>query len=319
MKMQEALSIEDAAQSLIEPQSDDQVEQEAGADVSEVETDEPELEADEAELSDEQPADEVEDEGEEVEATGTDDVDDDDDPILEIQTKYGVEEVKFSELTDGYMRNKDYTQKSQENAAARKEIDAERVAVKQQKSELQNVLATLATEQHQEPDWSKVDPAEYPRLRQEWDTSQAKKQQAADLYRQLQQQHHAEQMQQAQAALLEYNPGWQDPAAWNSAWTDMVGVAETFGFSNDEISGIVDPRMIRILHEFGALKKGSAKQKQNVAKVAKRVAKAAKRPVPSAKPAQQQGEAKRVRHHMDRLKKSGSIEDAAQAILMKGS
>lgn len=105
---------------------------------SEIEEDDDAQEVDDDEADDE--PDELEDEEEEESASAA--LDDDSEFVLNI----GGEEVsvKGSELKSGYMRQRDYTQKTQEIASQRKEIEAERSTMVEQAGVMQfNAISKL--------------------------------------------------------------------------------------------------------------------------------------------------------------------------------
>jgi len=181
-----SLDIKDAASMLFPKEPEGQTEEESEEVVpetidDETEVEEVELEADDGETS-EAETDEAED-SDEVEET--DDEADDDDPLITITTKAGSEDVKFSELQNGYLREKDYTQKTQALANDRREFEAGKdqanAANEQLNQQLLDALATFAIDQDQEPDWANVDPAQYPKMRAEWENKGKQQQQAADM------------------------------------------------------------------------------------------------------------------------------------------
>lgn len=305
----DTMSIEDAAKLLTEPESNDQPDQDIEADVSEVEADEVEASDDEPELEDEQP-EEVEADADADDAEVEEAEEDDDDPLIHLDVGGKIEEVKFSELTSGYMRNKDYTQKTQALADERKSVEAAKIAAREETAKLQGELARLATMQEPEPDWSNVDPQEYPRLRHEWDRKQAEKQKAAETYSLLKQQQHEALVAREQEALYNVFPEWRQPEVMKQVASELSSAAADYGFTEHEMAMISDHRFLRVLNDLSTLKKGEKVKAANAAKVAKKVAKASKRSAPASKPAPQASQAKRQRQQMDRLKKTGSIEDA---------
>lgn len=313
------MSVEDAAKAWLQPESEDQPGETLEADVTEDEVDETEAEADELGVDDDQPDEvEMDAEADEAESEEAEHDDDDDDPLLQIQTSNGVEEIKFSELVSGYMRTKDYTVKTQQVAEERRAAEAERTALREQTAKLQDTLAAYATVQNERPKAADfTDAMEYQRARDNYEAKEAQKKQAADLYRQVQAEQYQELVNREREQLLTHFPDWRDPAAFREVATNLVNVAGQYGFSPDEASQIVDHRMVRILHDLSKLQGTQASQKANAAKIAKKVVKAAKRPAPNAKPSKQQDQTAKRRQKLDRVKKTGSIHDAAAAIIME--
>jgi hypothetical protein len=316
---QSAFSVEDAARGLLAPEPEQgQPETEEEADVAEAEDVEPEAEAETPEPEDGQPeeveADAESDETDEVQEAE----DDDDDPTI---TLSDGEEIKFSELQSGYMRQKDYTQKTMALSEDRKQFESERQQVtehlKQQYAQLEDQLATFAIEQVQEPDWEKVKPEDYPRTRAEYDKAVKRREEARQAYQQLKQQQHAETLQREQQAMYQAFPQWRDPAVFQQDVSEMMSLAGEYGFSQEEMAGITDHRMFRVLDALKRLKKAEDKRKTSAAKVAKRVAQTQKKPAPRSKPAKDQEANNARRQKLDRLKKTHSLHDAAAAIIME--
>lgn len=321
------ITIEDAAKGILAPESTDQPEPKQDADVTEVESEEPEeLEADAEEVENDEPEGEADDDTEDDEEA--EETEDDDDPVL---TMPDGTEVKFSELQSGYMRQKDYTQKTQALAQERRSLEQQRQEwesdqqtalqyLQQQHSQLQDALATFAVDQAEEPDPdSFADAKQYLRAKKAFDARMAKKQQAAQYYRQLQEQQHQQTLDREQKALLKALPEWADPDVFRANATEIVSVGRDFGFSDDEMASLVDHRMFLVLNELKSLRKAAASRNENKAKVAKKIAeKASKKPDPSARPKKQADAEKLRRQRMDRLKRTGSLQDAALAILRSG-
>lgn len=304
----------DAIASLMETQ-----EVQPELEVEEDETDEADEEAEpiEAEAEEGEPVEDDEgqaedDESEEVET-------EDDDPLIVIQTKRGTEEVRFSELQDGYMRMKDYTQKTQELADQRRSFDEERgkavQQIRQQQTQLQEALATFAIDQVQEPDWENVKPEDYPKVRAQWENKLRKKQQATEQYRALVQQQQEETLRREQEALLGLFPEWRDPAVFGEVAREFVNLGGEYGFSPEEMAALTDHRMFRVLHDLKQAKAKANVTEQNKAAIAKRVAKAAKKPAPGSKPAKNQAEGKKRQAMRDQLKRTGDPNLAAQWLL----
>lgn len=318
------LTVEDAAKGLLhqepekgqpEPEVDADLTEPEDEDVEEIE-DDPETDTDDEDSDDDSEDGEPEDEPDEDNPE-----EDDDDPEIEITTKRGTESVKLSELQAGYLRNKDYTQKTMSLAQDKTAFETEREQVqgviKQQYAQLQDALATFAIEQAPEPDWAAMDPKDYPKQRSQWDKKQQQKQQATDMYRQLQAQQRQDTLQRETAAMLEVFPEWRDPEAFSSARLQMHKAGADYGFSAEEMDQIADHRMFRVLDELARLKKTVNTQKTNAAKVTKRVAKATRKPAPGSKPAKNQSQEQSRRKKLDRLERTHSLRDAAAAIIME--
>ena len=315
-----SLSVEDAVQSLIQTEPEGQPTDEEVTDVTEAEPVEAEAEDDETE-PDEDNSEEIEAEGEpdeDEEEVEEADEEDEDDPLV---TLADGSELALSELQAGYMRHKDYTHKTMALGQDKKQFESERQQVteylKQQHAQLQDALATFAIQQDPAPDPESMSADEYIKAKARFDKKQAEKQQAAQMHQQLQQQQHQETLQREKAALLESIPEWNDPEVFQNDVQKIVRVGGEYGFSPDEMGEIVDHRMFKVLRKLERLEAAEKARKTNAAKVKKRVAKATKKPDPGSKPAKNQGQNDVRRQKLDRLKKTGSLRDAAAAIIME--
>ena len=131
-----------------------------------VEQEEDEEESDDSDA--EQPEEDSEEEPDEEEAN--------EEPTYTIKLNGKTERVSLDELTNGYQRGADYTHKTQELSRSRKEFDAERQAVANERGQYQNALAQfqqILVEQHapyENIDWAElaeIDPTAYVIKKQE--------------------------------------------------------------------------------------------------------------------------------------------------------
>jgi len=132
----------------------------------------------------------------------------------------------------------------------------------------------------------------------------------------LQSNQRAELIQREQALLYQAFPEWQDPTVFTQAADKMKATGAKYGFSLDEINGITDHRMFKILNDLEKMTETNDIQKINAAKVKKKLAKAAIKPAPGVKKTKSQSEGSAHRQKLDRFKKSRSLGDAA-ALLIK--
>lgn len=318
--MNDTFTIEDAARGILQPEPEGQTEAEEVTDVTEAEDDEAEANEDIEEIEAEDGDDTSEDDDEDGETDEADEAEDedDDDPLL---TMPDGSEVKFSELQNGYLREKDYRKKTMALADEKRTFEAEREQVvthmQQQYAQLQDALATFAIEQEQEPDWGSLSGEEYDKARRSWDKSQKQKLQAQQAYQQLKAQQHQEVVQRETAALLDRFPEWRDPEVLTAEVAKIQSNAQKFGFSQEELASLTDHRQIALLHRLAVLEAKEAEWSGNAAKLAKRLSKAAKKPAPGSKPSKTKDADKARRQKLDRLRKTGSIQDAAAAIIME--
>ena len=275
----------------------------------------PEGQAEEVSASDEQPQVEEAQEAEEQPEEGSD----------------GFEEIdldgeKFKvppKLRDAVLRQKDYTQKTQVLAEAQRQVQSQAQQIQMQRlfeerakpisSELQKVEAQL--EQYKALDWSSMDTDTIVRARQAMDGLKEKsselKQQLGSEFGQFQQaltQSRAETLQRGLEYLRRSIPKFDQEAVGLIRQTAL-----SEGFTDGEVETIADPRFVRVLwkaSQYDALKAGQKSAVEAVRKAPPVIK-------PGASQGQQQVSANRYKEVRDRLKKSGSMEDAAAVFLQR--
>lgn len=233
--------------------------------------------------------------------------------------------LSLKELQSGYMRQKDYGYKTAEVARMR---ESTQTAIKQEADRLQQAYMThLQTQQMalvnaiapelRGVDWQKLsaeDPAEYVRL-------SARAQQVGTMLQGINQhmtqlqQRQAEQAQLAMAEAVQKSidtlqkdiPGWND-----EIYANILKGGEDYGFSLDELRGVSDARVIKLLHDASKYRQLQAKPVTEKKAVA----------VPKViKPGSRTGTNPQTKAADDaaaRLRKSGKVQDAASLFLARG-
>lgn len=265
-------------------------------------------EVEEVELSE---TDEVEFDGESEEAEEDDATLDDEDTD---------DDIDAEELNKGYLRQQDYTRKTQALAEKERVLEAQKAAFQSQaQQELANLKAaidayTVPTEA--EPNWSELartkKPEEYQQIQADWADKQAKAQQALELKQRIDDAEAMQTREREQALLMSRIPEWADQTVLQSDLSAMGPVAMEYGITQEELAGIVDHRQIAMLRDFAILKRGQKKVAQKKAKPTRKVA------APAA-PNKVDPVAKRQREASARLKKSGNVNDAVEAFLAKSA
>lgn len=173
------------------------------------------------------------------------------------------------ELKDGYLRQQDYTRKTQELAVERQTIQEQRQAVEaerqavlnqaqayQQNFQIHAQVAAIDQQiaQYSQVDWQQLvenDPVEAMKLdkslRDLKDMRNGMVQQAIATQQQMdyaQQQQIAALIQEGKQRLSERIPNWS-PEVANS----LREYGSQIGFSADELNGIYDPRHVEVLHK----------------------------------------------------------------------
>jgi hypothetical protein len=194
----------------------------------------------------------------------------------------GVEsEVTLDELVKGFQLEADYRRKTQSLADEKREVAAERQRQQKITADLIQEHQKLLGNDEPEPDWVKLseeDPIGYVQKRAQWDAKQARKEQARRASEQLVNQQRMDIAKTEAAKLAEKVTEWRDPEAFNRDFTALTADAGSiYGFSPEEISNVLDHRVLLVLKDAAAFHK----QKAAKAVVEKKVADA---PKPVVKP-----------------------------------
>jgi hypothetical protein len=231
------------------------------------------------------------------------------------------------ELKDGYLRQQDYTRKTQEVAAERSALDEQRKAIEaerqafvqqvqaqQQNFQLYAQVAALDAQiaQYQQVDWQQLvdnDPVEAMKLdralRDLRDQRNNAVQQAIQAQQQIDYQRQQEFMQlveRGKAELPKKIPDWSPDKA--KALRDY-GV--NLGFTADEMAQVVDPRHVEVLHKawlYDQLQAGKPGTLKKVANAPKTLPKSA----PQPKQSTQDVLKKVIKTSKDKYSKNAAIE-----------
>ena len=263
---------------------------------------------------------------EEVEASA------DDQPAEDTQESDGYEEIDLDgetfrvppKLKEAVLRQSDYTKKTQEVAEAAKLIQSaqQQMAMQQQwnqvtaqdQQQLQQLESQLA--QYRSLDWAGMDMETLTRARFQMDSL---KEQAdglrngltvkANQFQQALAQQRQQQLQHGLEYLRKSIPKFD---------ADTVGALRNYavneGFTPPEVESINDPRLVKLLwkaQQFDTLK-SQTKSATEKAKAAPPMIK------PGSMAAQTTGAQVKIKQATARLKKTGSLDDFANALLAKG-
>jgi hypothetical protein len=293
------------------PSEASEVEQEptAEAEAEATETDEAEIET----VDDDQ----VETEAQEV----LDDDEAEGEPSEEVEyytVKVDGEEmdVTADDLVKSYQLERAAQKRLSEAAEQRKALDAEQTAMEQERqryaqglAQLQAQLTQTAGEPTQEY-WDKLyeeDPLEFVKQRE----AQRDREKAMQVVQQEQAQLIQQHVASEQVKLVERIPEWKDTDVATREKAGLINFAQRVGFTNDELSQVVDSRLVDVLRR--AYLYDQLQQEKPVAK--KKVAKAPKM-VKGGKPKTSRDVAsEKKRKAFDRLKKTGSKDAAVDFLL----
>jgi len=296
-------------------ETEEEVEVEAAEETEEAEDI---LQADEAE---EDETEEAEEDEEVVEA-------------VEPQTyrvRVGDDEVDLTldELQSGYMRQSDYTRKTQQVAEGRKQADAELQALAAERQSYADQLAAVeAALQQSEPSqefWDNLnaeDPLEYVRQREAYrdrkeamaqvqtEKERVHQEQMATLQAQAQ-----ERLKQEGQKLLQAIPEWRDPDTAQKEKTAVYTYAQRhLGYTADELQSAGDHRAINALRK-AYLYDELMKQKPAATKKAKKAPKMVKGGQPTTKRETSAKKRQQQLHNIGK-QKGGKAMDAAVDYLL---
>jgi hypothetical protein len=327
-----AISAQDAVSLLMQPPTQDTVDEEQSVEVEAVEeqpeASEPEYEDAQAEV-DEPEAEADEYDGEDVE----DDTEESDEP--EQPSVYAVKvdgeeyEVTLDELRSGYSRQQHFTKRSQELAEQRKAFEQEAEQVKQYRDYYAQQLEQVSNQLQQtipnEPDWTALSQqyeakelfamkAEYDKRKEEI----ARVEQERERIAQQQSVEAQHQMQQHLAAqkneMLERVPAWRDESRRNNERLEVIKYAQdVIGFSENEIANASDARAIEMLYKAWQWDK-LQKEAPTARKKVQSAPKVAKGGQPKTKA---QVKSRQRREALSRLDKAKSVDAAVNFLMSK--
>jgi hypothetical protein len=299
-----------------EDETTEEVEAQAEAD-ADAETDADEAEADEAEASEDESEDDSED-ADEGEA---------EQQLFTVKVDGREVQVTQDELIRGYS-GQAYIQKGmQENAQARKEVEAVYAALQSERQQIAQFAQAMQTGQlpmqpPQAPseDLLQKDPIGYLEARVKYDKELAAYQQTQMQVQQMSAQQAAVEEQARMAYLADQHrqlaqviPAFAKPEVAVKVKADLIAAGSDYGFSQDELRAIADHRQLRVLHDaaqYRRLMSGKA--------VAEKQASQPKTPVikPGAKVGVQAGKRVQTEKAKAQMKRSGSVDDVARFLLM---
>lgn len=323
------LSLEEAASTYADSEDNKSITEELLPEDEDIAADEPDAELSEddelgeedGEQEDEQ---ELEEEPEDEDSELPDVIDD---YQISVKLKDGTT-ASIQDLINGNERQSDYTRKSQDLAQQRTAFEQEAQRVKQFEEQvhqqqqfvtqtLQSFLPPVPDETLLDPNSPKYDPLAFQSQQYEYGKKVQSMQEAEQLYHQDQQRRQGEAQQEAQkkqealySNLYERKPELREPQKLQEYETSLrTGMIEA-GYSAEDMSGINDPRMLQYIEDAHAFRALKAKSKQP-AKKQKRppVTRGRKRSSPS------QQSAKQKRVAMDRLSKTGNLNDGVSALM----
>jgi len=319
---------QEALLSLAEPEEEKSQAEEAQP--TEEEESQPEEEDESFEGESEEESDESLEEDEEEESEESDEIEEDEEePLFPVMANGEEVEVTYDELLKGYSRQSDYTKKTQELAGERQQMaqmqqqwQQEMVATQSERQQYANALGQLVQqsmtglEQYSNVDWETLkedDPIAYITKRDELRDAQDRVRGMQEQQAYAQQQQEAEMQRAVQQRTLEERkllldkvPEWQDKDTRDESFSTIRAYATEQGFSDDEISSLIDHRSMIVLmkaQKYDELQNSDIKSKK-----IKNKPKVARTGTPVSKSSTSRS--KRIAQ-MKRLRGSGHIDDAS--------
>lgn len=272
-------------------------------------------------------SEETEEEGEELEAEEESEGEITDDEEAEFLFEVDGQELSADELRKGYLRQSDYTKKTQSLSEQRKEMES---LTQQYSSQLQQIQAERqqyiqhlqALSENQDIkkfdiDWERLrleDPLEYVTKRQEFQEAKEKAEEVKTKAKQAMARSAAEKEQQwakvvedEKSKLIAALPEWGETDSQRQLATELRSYAQTQGYSEPEIDSLVDHRSFLVLRKamlYDEMQNANPKAKKLKGKP--KVIRAGK----GASRTQAQRDALKTKRNQ--LKNSGHVRDAAK-------
>ena len=264
------------------------------------------------------------------------DLDDDEDGdgdgygTLDLSTTLEVdgEEKTIEELRSGFLRQKDYTRKTQELAENRKVMEAQYQEIERERAEYAQLLPAMAERiqqaAEQEPDWDTLydtDPVMAAKAERQWRKEQEARTaqlQAVQAEQQRMQQIAAQKQQQMQQSYLEQQrhilpdiiPEWRDKKVAATEATQIRDFLLGEGFSEQDVSGMSNATLVKLARKAMLYDRGETRANEVKAKPKKPRAKILK----SGSRASQPKRTSAAQEAQNRARKTGRVNDAAAAI-----
>ena len=272
-------------------------------------------------------SEETEEEGEELEAEEESEGEITEEEEAEFLFEVDGQELSADELRKGYLRQSDYTKKTQSLSEQRKEMESLTeqygAQLQQIQAERQQYIQHLQAHSENQDikkfdiDWERLrleDPLEYVTKRQEFQEAKEKAEEVKTKAKQAMVRSAAEKEQQwakvvedEKSKLIAALPEWGETDSQRQLATELRSYAQTLGYSEPEIDSLVDHRSFLVLRKamlYDEMQNANPKAKKLKGKP--RVIRAGK----GASRTQAQRDALKTKRNQ--LKNSGHVRDAAK-------
>ena len=310
-----------------EPEDADELESDEDDESGEPEDDEDDEDDDEEDLDDEEDEDEDPEEDEDDEEDEDEDEDPDEETLHEVTVQGETLKVTLEEALAGYSRTADYTRKRQadvdEHAKDLTEVRRVRAFYDTRLEQLEEAMVQLTPAAPDEK-LRTENPGEYAAQK----ADQAERQGAIERVKEEKarvQRERDDETREARAAILEGQmgqlvvavPEWANKAKLTKGIEDIRAFAqEAYGFSDEDLDGVIDHRVLLLLRENMQGRQKVKKGKKEIRRKSKksRRMKPGGGERPTGKRQASRNKRKASQRARDRLAQSGSVQDAAAAI-----
>ena len=230
-------------------------------------------------------------------------------------------DVTLDELRNGYSRDADYRQKTEELSYQRKQFQSEsekqRQDYSQKLNELNQRLSAAQVDLNAEinsADLDKLyeeDPTEAARLERKLKKKQDALNQSLQQTQAEQKQQFESYLQDQQRKLVSKMPDFSDPAKASNLKANMKSTLNNYGFNDQEVAQVYDHRIVMLVND--AMKYRSMQNSKP--NIAKKITKPSKPFSSGVKQSKSEANLKLRRDKFSRLKKSGSMKAAQDVFL----
>ena len=230
-------------------------------------------------------------------------------------------DVTLDELRNGYQRDADYRQKTEELSNQRKQFQSEsekqRLDYSQKLNELNQSLSVAQQDLNAEinsADLDKLydeDPTEAARVERKLKKKQDALSQSLQKAQAEQKQQFETFLQDQQRKLVSKMPEFSDPAKASSLKANMKNTLNNYGFNDQEVAQVYDHRIVMLVND--AMKYRSMQNSKP--NLAKKISKPSKVFSSGVKQGKSEINQKARKEKFSRLRKSGSVKDASSIFL----
>ena len=230
-------------------------------------------------------------------------------------------DVTLDELRNGYSRDADYRQKTEELSHQRKQFQSEsekqRQDYSQKLNELNQKLSAAQVDLNAEinsADLDKLydeDPTEAARVERKLKKKQDALNQSLQQAQAEQKEQFSSFLQDQQRKLVSKMPEFSDPAKASSLKANMKSTLNNYGFNDQEVAQVYDHRIVMLVND--AMKYRSMQNSKP--NIAKKITKPSKPFSSGVKQGKSEANLKLRREKFSRLKKSGSMKAAQDVFL----